>query len=86
MTRKYDLILKQATDSAYLVQPFRGPGYRSELWVSKRKATLLDTRRERLGTVQCRVGVFKIAMEYADAIGLTDQDHSKEASVHAITK
>ena len=84
MNRKYDLILKQTTDGAYLVQPFQGPGYRSEFWASKRKADLIDTRYDRLGTVMARVGVFSIAKQYAEALGLTEDDFSKEATIHEL--
>lgn len=81
---KYDLRLKGATDRAYLVQPCRGEGYRKEDWISQQQANLLDTRWERFGTVMCRIGIFEIKESFALAIGLTDQDITKEATVHEL--
>ena len=82
--KRYDMFLKHTTDRAYLVQPCRGTGYRREEWRRKRDMKLVETRRERFGTVLCRVGVFEMDEHFAAAIGLTDADISREAQVHEI--
>lgn len=82
--RKYDLIVKVKREGAYLVQPCRGVGYRPEFWLMAKHGTLVDTRRERFGTVLCEIGTFEMDPEFAKSKGLTDRDQTKEATVHEL--